>query len=79
MARNGFTHQDFWNLIVIYGEMDRIAARTCRTFIERYLERPRPSEYTIRTLERNCLNFGSFVPPKQLPCQCTWIFHGVPH
>ncbi|KAF5295526.1 hypothetical protein FQA39_LY13049 [Lamprigera yunnana] len=66
MARNGFTHQDFWNLIVIYGEMDRMAAYAYRTFIERYPERPRPSEYTIQTLEQICLNLRSFVPPKQL-------------
>lgn len=60
MARLGYTNQDFLNLLLIYGECDRIAARACRVFVERYPDKPHPTGYTIQTLITNCLREGGF-------------------
>lgn len=60
MARLGFSNEDFLNLLLIHGECGRINARTCRTFIERYPDKPRPTEFTLRNLLKNCVNEGKF-------------------
>ena len=31
-ARLNYTHEDFLNLFVIYGECDKVISRTCSTF-----------------------------------------------
>lgn len=62
MSRLGYSNEDFLNLLIIYGECNRIIARTCRVFADRYPNKPRPDNKTVRILLKNCLEFGSFHP-----------------
>lgn len=60
MANVGFTNDDFLNLIIIYGECNRIVERTCRVFAERYPNRPNATGDIVRRLLKNCRQFGQF-------------------
>ena len=60
MSRLGYSNEDFLNLIIIYGECNRIIDRTCRVFAQRYPDKPRPNKKTVRSVLNNCLTFGSF-------------------
>lgn len=60
MENLGFSNEDYLNLIIIYGECNRITDRTCRLFAERYPERPTPNHNIIKRLLQNCAQFGSF-------------------
>lgn len=60
MARLGFSNEDFLNLIIVYGECDRVLNRTCDVFAERYPNVPRATPDILRRLLSNCRNFGSF-------------------
>lgn len=64
MARLGFSNEDFINLMLIYGECDKVFNRTCAVFIERYPEAPRPTPDTIRRMLFNCRTHGSFKTKK---------------
>ena len=35
-ARLNYTHEDFLNLFIIYGECDNVISRTCSAFTTRY-------------------------------------------
>lgn len=59
MARVGYTNQDFVNLLVIYGECNKVFTRTCDTFATRYPGKPKPSPDIIRRLIFNLTNYGS--------------------
>lgn len=61
MSRSGFNNEDFFNLIVIYGECDRVINRTCEVFRTRYPNRPAPSYDTVKRLIHNCKTYGSFT------------------
>lgn len=61
MARLGYTNEDFLNIIVIYGECNKVVTRTCDTFADRYPEKPKPTHDTISRLLNNCKNLGSFT------------------
>lgn len=60
MARVGYNNHDFVNLLVIYGECNKVLTRTCDTYATRYPEKPKPSPDIIRRLISNLTNFGSF-------------------
>lgn len=62
MSRLGYNNEDFLNLLIIYGECNRIISRTCRLFAERYPHLPRPNKNTIHRLLHNCRNNGTFRP-----------------
>lgn len=69
MARLGYTNEDFLNLLLIHGECNRITARTCRVFTERYPNKEPPNHNTVKRLMKNCTEFGSFKekPNKNKP------------
>lgn len=67
MAHLGYTNDDFLNLIIIYGECNRIVSRTCRVFAERYPEKPRPNHKTVKRLLNNCSQFGQFKSKRNKP------------
>lgn len=60
MANVGFTNDYFLNLIIIYGECNRIVERTCRVFAERYPNGPNATGDILRRLLKNCRQFGQF-------------------
>lgn len=63
MAQNRhFSNEDYVNMLLIHGECHRNVSRTCRLFAERYPNVDAPGRHTIRTLLKNCLEFGSFKP-----------------
>ena len=41
MSRSGFNNEDFLNLIITYGECDKIVDRKCRVYRNKYPNRPR--------------------------------------
>lgn len=62
MSRLGYSNEDFLNLLIIYGECNRIASRTCRVFHERYPQLPKPNNNVINRLLKNCRLNGTFHP-----------------
>ena len=60
MSRLNLTNEDYFNLLIIYGECDKVVSRTVRIFHERYPDRPRPSKDTLLRTIKNLKNHGSF-------------------
>ena len=58
-ARLNYTHEDFLNLFIIYGECDKVISRTCSTFATRYPEKRKPSPNTVKRILENFKNYGS--------------------
>lgn len=65
MARLGYSNEDYLNLLIIYGECDKVLTRTCDMFALRYPDKPKPSRDTLNRLIENCKNFGSFKPKQE--------------
>lgn len=61
MSRLGFSNEDYFNLLVIYGECAKVIKRACETFRARYPNRPNPTHDTLTRLIHNCKTHGQFV------------------
>ena len=60
MPKNLFSNKDYLNLIIIYGQCDKVISRTVRTFQERFPDRPRPTKDTVTRVLKNLLDHGTF-------------------
>lgn len=58
-----YTNEEILNLFYIHGECDRVVARTCRLFNERYPELPPMSEKIFRRYQSNFLLHGRVEAP----------------
>lgn len=65
MARLGLTNEDYFNLIVTYGECGKVIDRTIRCFREKYPDRPEPTRDTLIRIIKNMKDHGSFVKSRK--------------
>lgn len=59
-----FTNEDYLNLLICYGESNRIVNRTLRLFNEKYPTRNAPTRKVLVTLLKHCINSGTFCPKR---------------
>lgn len=55
-----FSNEDYLNLMIIYGQCNKVIARTVRTFQERFPNRPRPTKDTVTRVLKNLGEHGTF-------------------
>lgn len=65
MSRLGFSNEDYFNLLIIYGECDKVIKRACETYRSRYPDRPTPTHDTLTRLIHNCKTHGQFVKKQE--------------
>lgn len=70
MSRSGFTNEDFMNLMVVFGECQKIISRTVRAYNEKYPNRLRATRDIVRRLIKNCEQHGQFRAVKRKNC---WV------
>ena len=58
-GRLNYSHEDYFNLFVIYGECNKVISRTSFTFATRYPEKQKPSPSAVKRIIKNCKEFGS--------------------
>lgn len=58
-GRLNYTHEDYLNLFIIYGECNKVLSRTCEIFANRYPEKQKPSPNSIKRIMENFKNFGT--------------------
>lgn len=58
-GRLNYTHEDYLNLFIIYGECGKVITRTCDTFAIRYPQKQKPSVNTVRRIIEHFKTFGS--------------------
>lgn len=65
MARNGagFTHREYTDMLVVYGEAGRNAVAAARLYAERYPNRVHPRDGVFRRLEMRLEMDGAFYRP----------------
>lgn len=61
---NNYSNEDYFQMILIYGECNKIIMRTCDLFHQRFPQKPKPSRKTIKNIVQNLRTTGSLHPKK---------------
>jgi len=54
-GRLNYTHEDYLNLFIIYGECGKVITRTCDTFAIRYPQKQKPSVNIVERIIKRYL------------------------
>lgn len=65
MSRFGFSNEDYFNLLIIYGEYIKVNKWACVTFRPHYPDRPTTMYDALARLIHNCKTHGQFVKSKK--------------
>ena len=56
-GRLNYTHEDYLNLFIIYGECNKVLSRTCDVLANSYPEKQKPSLNSVKRVIKNFKNF----------------------